>query len=97
MVARLAAPDLDDSTPAAAQDGGADLFSRLLEHGVDRRSFLKYCGVLTAALALPPAFAPKVAHALSTADRPSMVYLAFQDCTGNAESMLRARNLTSPP
>jgi hydrogenase small subunit len=92
MAAGPATSEIDDPTAAAAPSASPDLFGRLLEHGVDRRSFLKYCGVLTATLALPPAFTPKVAHALGTAARPTMVYLAFQDCTGNAESMLRARN-----
>ncbi len=84
------APSQTASTANGPIDDG--LLARLFELGVDRRSFLKYCGVLTATLALPPSFAPRVAAAVAAADKPSMVYLAFQDCTGNAESMLRARN-----
>src|SRR5674536_182761 len=80
------APSQTVSTTNVPTDDG--LLARLFELGVYRRSFLKYCVVLTATLALPPSFAPRVAAAVAAADKPSMVYLAFQDCTGNAESCL---------
>ena len=36
----------------------------LKERGVSRRDFLKFCSAMTAAMALPASFAPKVAQAL---------------------------------
>lgn len=59
-------------------------------HGVSRRSFLKYCAALTSAMALPPAMAPRVAHALETAPRPSVIWLSFQECTGCTEAITRS-------
>lgn len=66
------------------------LEARLAARGISRRQFLKFCGVLTATLALPKAYAPKIAHALETAPRLPVVWLEFQDCAGNTESFLRA-------
>jgi hydrogenase small subunit len=65
---------------------------RLERAGVDRRTFLKFCGTLAAVLALPPSFARNIARALETVKKPSVVWLEFQDCAGNTESFLRSRN-----
>ena len=59
-------------------------------HGVSRRGFLKYCATLTSALALPPALAPKIAYALESAARPSVIWLSFQECTGCTEAITRS-------
>ena len=59
-------------------------------HGVSRRSFLKYCASLTSVMALSPAFVPKVAAALESASRPSVIWLSFQECTGCTESITRS-------
>lgn len=80
-------------TERALVDG--PLLERLAAHGVSRRRFLQYCAGLTAVLALPPQFAPQVAEALAGAGadgRPSIIWLEFQDCAGNTESFLRARD-----
>jgi hydrogenase small subunit len=58
--------------------------------GVSRRSFLKFCGLMAATLALPGAYAGKIAIALAAAPRLSVLWLEFQDCTGDSESFLRA-------
>jgi hydrogenase small subunit len=69
--------------------------SRLLaERGVSRRDFLKFCSTVTAAMALPAAMAPKVAHALDKVQRPPLVWLEFQDCAGDTEALLRSANPT---
>ena len=62
----------------------------LAQNGVSRREFLKFCGVMAAALALPVRYTERIAHALTTAVRPPLVWLEFQDCTGDTESFLRA-------
>jgi hydrogenase small subunit len=64
--------------------------TRLIQHGVSRREFLKFCGMMTATLALPAHVSSRVARALLTNPRPPIVWLEFQDCTGDTESFLRA-------
>jgi hydrogenase small subunit len=59
-------------------------------HGISRRDFLRFCGAMTATLALPRSYTTRVAHAVATAPRPPVVWLEFQDCTGDTESFLRA-------
>jgi hydrogenase small subunit len=68
------------------------LEARLAEQGINRRQFLKFCGLMTATLALPASQARRVAQALLTAARPPVVWLEFQDCTADSESFLRASN-----
>ena len=62
--------------------------------GVSRRDFVKFCSSMVAALALPPRYLSVVEKALSQATRPVLVWLEFQDCAGNTESMLRSSNPT---
>ncbi|MCD8491509.1 MAG: twin-arginine translocation signal domain-containing protein, partial [Geovibrio sp.] len=58
--------------------------------GVSRRDFLKFCTAVSATLALPPAMAPKVAEALEDDKRPAVIWLEFQSCSGDSESLLRS-------
>jgi hydrogenase small subunit len=71
-----------------------DLASLLAERGVTRRDFMKFCTAMSAALALPSAFAPRIANALDKVKRPAVVWLEFQDCAGNTEALLRASHPT---
>ncbi len=66
------------------------LATLLRHHGIGRRDFLTFCAGLASALALPPVLAPKLAHALEAARRPSVIWLSFQECTGCTESLTRA-------
>jgi hydrogenase small subunit len=69
--------------------------SRVLEEkGVSRRDFMKFCSTLSAALALPAGFAPRIAQALDEVKRPTLVWLEFQDCAGDTEALLRSANPT---
>jgi len=70
------------------------LLAYLRERGVSRRTFLKFCGAITATLALPASYAPRVAAALSAAPRIPVVWLEGQDCAGNTEGFLRASHPT---
>ena len=70
----------------------ATLLDTLVAYGLTRGAFLKYAGVLTAALALPLGFVDEVASALASVQRPRLVWLQFQDCTGDSESALRAHD-----
>lgn len=67
-----------------------DLPTALERRGISRRRFLGFCAAMTATLALPMRYAPKVQAALETADRPILLWREFQDCAGNTESMLRS-------
>src|SRR6266849_7544034 len=62
----------------------------LSRRGVSRRDFLKFCSVMTGALALPLRYTNRIVSALEQTTRPSLVWLEFQDCAGNSESALRA-------
>lgn len=63
---------------------------RLEEHGVSRRAFLNFCGVMAATLALPASYRTQIAEALATVRRPVLIWRQFQDCAGNSESILRS-------
>ncbi len=75
-------------------DSGGDLVKKeptiWEEKGVSRRDFMKFCTAMSAALALPVTFAPKIASALDEIKRPTIVWLEFQDCAGDTEALLRA-------
>ncbi len=64
------------------------------EKGISRRDFMKFCSAMSAALALPVTFAPRIAEALDQVKRPTLVWLEFQDCAGNTEALLRASSPT---
>lgn len=66
----------------------------LESRGVSRRDFLRFCATMAAALALPSSFVPRIAEALEKKARPVAVWLEFQDCAGDTESMLRASKPT---
>ncbi|WP_429885992.1 hydrogenase small subunit [Geoalkalibacter halelectricus] len=59
--------------------------------GIDRRDFLKFCTTMAATMALPMSFVPQIAAALDADDRPSVIWLEFQSCSGDTEALLRAR------
>ena len=62
--------------------------------GVSRRDFLKFCGETAVALGLGIAAGPRIAKALESVKRPSVIWLQLQECTGCVESVLRTANPT---
>src|ERR1700693_5409873 len=66
----------------------------LQQNGITRRRFLKFCSLMTATLALPPSYIAQVAAALEKTRKPVLVWLQFQDCAGNSESILRSSHPT---
>jgi hydrogenase small subunit len=75
-------------------DGGS--FRReLAARGVSRRDFMGFCAGMAALLGLPRSAAARIAAVLETKPKPSLVWLEFQDCTGNTESFLRASKPTA--
>jgi hydrogenase small subunit len=77
---------------ANSRDGWLE--TELERRGVSRREFLGFCGTMAAALSLPATLAARIAAAVETAARPTLVWLEFQDCAGNTESFLRASRPT---
>lgn len=66
------------------------LLAALNARGISRRKFMEFCGAMVATLALPPRYTRAVAQALQRTTKPVLVWLEFQDCAGNSESMLRS-------
>lgn len=57
---------------------------------LNRRGFLKGCTMAAAALGLSDAMVPKLLEAATSGERPRVIWLHFQECTGCTESLLRA-------
>jgi hydrogenase small subunit len=66
----------------------------LAERGVSRRDFLEYCGSLCVVLGIGKSAAPKMMRALLTPQRPPVIWLQLQECTGCVESVLRSGDPT---
>ena len=61
---------------------------------IPRREFLKLCSAIAATLGLPVGAEAAVAKAVETAQRPAVIWLHFQECTGCTETLLRAEHPT---
>lgn len=61
---------------------------------ISRREFLQFCATVSATLGLPAGAEAAVAKAVESAQRPSVIWLHFQECTGCSESLLRAEHPT---
>jgi hydrogenase small subunit len=66
----------------------------LTRHGVTRRDFLEYCGSLCVVLGIGKSEAPKMVRALLAPQRPAVIWLQLQECTGCVESVLRTAEPT---
>jgi hydrogenase small subunit len=62
--------------------------------GMSRREYLQFCATLAATMGLAKGADAQVAKAIATAQRPSVIWLHFQECTGCTESLLRAEHPT---
>lgn len=70
------------------------LAQHLESRGVSRRDFVKFCGEMAVVLGLNAAVGPRIARALQTVKRPSVIWLQLQECTGCVESVLRTADPT---
>src|SRR3974390_3426446 len=70
------------------------LRDELEQRSVSRRDFMVFCASMAAVLGLPEEAAAAIAGAVETGARPVLVWLEFQDCAGNTESLLRATHPT---
>ena len=57
---------------------------------VGRRDFLKLSTKVATVLGLSPVFIPKISDAVQAKEKPAVIWLHFQECTGCTESLLRA-------
>jgi hydrogenase small subunit len=82
-------------TPSAyAWTEGETLGQHFESRGVSRRDFLKFCTEIAVVLGLGSAAGPRVAKALQSVKRPSVIWLQLQECTGCVESVLRTADPT---
>jgi hydrogenase small subunit len=70
------------------------LMSELERHGITRRELMKYFAGTALLLGLPESVGPKLARAVEKGAKPSLIWLEFQDCTGDTEGLLRASRPT---
>ena len=83
-----------DTTDVTQSSVDKTLGETLRSQGISRRSFMKFCAATASMMAMSPAMIPKIAHALESARRPSVIWLSFQECTGCTESLTRAHTAT---
>jgi len=75
-------------------DASSWLLPELERQGLSRRDLLGFCGKVAGVLGMSSAFGVRIARALESAHKPVLVWLEFQDCAGNSESLLRASRPT---
>jgi len=71
-----------------------EILQKWESRGISRRDFIKFCTATTAALALPMSFIPQVAQALE-GQRPPVIWVEYQSCSGDSEAFLRANQPTA--
>jgi hydrogenase small subunit len=62
--------------------------------GISRRSFMQLCAAMAATMGLSNNAVAAMVKAIATKQRPSVIWLHFQECTGCTESLLRAEHPT---
>ena len=67
-----------------------EVFDRLQNKGVSRRDFMKFSALMATTLGLAPTMAPRIAEAVTSGKRPSVIWLHFAECTGCSEAVLRS-------
>ncbi len=73
---------------------GETLGEHLETRGVSRREFVAFCAKVGAMLGLSSALTPQVVRALQQTQRPSVIWLQLQECTGCVESTIRTQDPT---
>ncbi|AFJ46929.1 hydrogenase 2 small subunit [Shimwellia blattae] len=72
----------------------SDQISNLSGQGVSRRTFMKLCAALSATMGLSAHAGSKMASAMSSPERPPVIWIGAQECTGCTESLLRSTHPT---
>lgn len=73
---------------------GESLAHQIESRGVSRRDFVEFCSEMAVVLGLGSAAAPRVAKALESVKRPTVIWVQLQECTGCVESVLRTAEPT---
>lgn len=68
--------------------------SLLSYHGVNRRDFMKLCTAMAATMGLSSTAAAEIAESIGNPQRPPVIWIGAQECTGCTESLLRATHPT---
>jgi len=84
---------VDDTDRASGTIRDPDSYEGTLG-GLTRREFLKYCTGVAATLGLSSFMGLRIAEAATAAQRPPVIWLSAQECTGCTESLLRAYHPT---
>ena len=66
----------------------------LNRRGISRRDFIEFCGQMAAVLGLSSLAIPRIAEAMESLKRPSVIWLQLQECTGCVESVIRTSDPT---
>lgn len=66
----------------------------ITSHGINRRDFMKLCAALAATMGLSSKAAAEMAESVSNPQRPPVIWIGAQECTGCTESLLRATHPT---
>lgn len=66
------------------------LYEVMRQHGITRRSFLKFCSLTAASLGFGPQAAAQIARALETRPRTPVIWLHGLECTCCTESFIRS-------
>ncbi len=69
---------------------GMSTYDVLREHGVDRRTFLRFCTATAAAMGLDATMVPRVVEALENKPRIPVIWLHGLECTCCTESFIRS-------
>ena len=62
--------------------------------GISRREFLKFCTGVAATMGLSSAMSLRIAEAATNPQRPPVIWISAQECTGCTESLLRSTHPT---
>ncbi|MGY0155362.1 hydrogenase 2 small subunit [Edwardsiella tarda] len=68
--------------------------SFLSAHGINRRDFMKLCAGMAATLGLSSNAAAEMAAAITSPQRPPVIWIGAQECTGCTEALLRSTHPT---
>ncbi len=81
-----------DDLRASLQEDRSGRLGGLWGRGLNRRDFLKLCGMTATILGLSQSWVPRIAEALegAVARRPSVVWLNFASDTGCTEALIKA-------
>lgn len=66
------------------------LGEEMRQQGISRRSFLKFCTAVASTMAIPASMVPAMAANLAQSRRQSVIWMAYQECTGCIESLTRS-------